>query len=458
MKVTVIGTGYVGLVSGACLAEVGNDVLCLDVDPEKIRILEAGGLPIHEPGLPEVVRRNVATGRLHFTTDIGRSVHHGTIQFIAVGTPPKDDASADLQHVLAAARDIGGMMTGYKLVVNKSTVPVGTGNAVRAAIAEELGRRGVEIPYSVVSNPEFLKEGAAVEDFMRPDRIVVGADSEQAINLMRALYAPFQRNHERMIVTDVRSAELIKYAANAMLATRISFMNELANLADALGADIEMVRRGIGSDPRIGYQFLYPGCGYGGSCLPKDVKALIHAARKEAGIDLRVLSAVEQANDSQKHVLAAKLRARFGDLGGRRFALWGLAFKPNTDDMREAPSRTLIADLFASGATVVAYDPVAMGTARRIFGDDPRLSYATSPLAALDGADALVIVTEWKEFRSPDFDIVKQRLRQPVIVDGRNLFDPAHVRGHGIEYLAIGRRSEAGPGVPAQAPAGGSGS
>ena len=463
MKVTVIGTGYVGLVSGACLAEVGNDVLCLDVDPERIRILQGGDLPIHEPGLQEVLRRNVAAGRLHFTTDSERSVPHGTIQFIAVGTPPDDDGSADLQYVLAAARDIGRLMTGYRVVVNKSTVPVGTGDAVRAAIAEELGRRGVEIPYTVVSNPEFLKEGAAVADFTRPDRIVVGADaaddhSEHAINLMRALYTPFQRNHERMIVTDLRSAELIKYAANAMLATRISFMNELANLAEALGADIEMVRQGIGSDPRIGYQFLYPGCGYGGSCLPKDVKALIRAARSEAGINLRILSAVEQANDSQKHILAAKLRTRFGDLRGCRFALWGLAFKPNTDDMREAPSRTLIADLFASGATVIGYDPVAMDAARRIFGDDPRLSYATSPLAALDGADALVIVTEWKEFRSPDFAIIKQRLRQPVIVDGRNLFDPAHVRGHGIEYLAIGRRSEAGPGVPAQAPAGGSGS
>lgn len=454
MKVTVIGAGYVGLVSGACLADVGNRVVCLDVDPEKIRVLQSGGVPIHEPGLEELVRRNIAAGRLRFTTDSGLAVHHGTIQFIAVGTPPEEDGSADLQYVLAAARDIGRLMTDYKLVANKSTVPLGTGEAVRTAIAEELGRRGVDIRYSVVSNPEFLKEGAAVEDFTRPDRIVVGADvdSDHAIDLMRALYAPFQRNHERMIVTDLRSAELIKYAANAMLATRISFMNELANLADALGADIEMVRQGIGADPRIGYEFLYPGCGYGGSCLPKDVKALIRAARSEAGIDLRILAAVEQANAAQKHVLTAKIRARFGDLRGCHFALWGLAFKPNTDDMREAPSRTLLADLFACGATVVAYDPVAMNAARRIWGDDPRLSCAASPLAALDGADALVILTEWKEFRSPDFDIIRQRLRQPVIVDGRNLFDPKQVRSHGIEYLAIGRRSEAGPRAPAHLP------
>ena len=441
MKVTVIGTGYVGLVSGACLAEVGNDVLCLDLDPAKISILEAGGIPIHEPGLQEIVRRNVAAGRLRFTTDVEQSVHHGTIQFIAVGTPPDEDGSADLQYVLAAARNIGRVMTDYKVVVDKSTVPVGTGDAVHAAVAAELRQREVDIPFSVVSNPEFLKEGAAVEDFMRPDRIVVGASSDQAIHLMRALYDPFQRNHERMIVTDVRSAELIKYAANAMLATRISFMNELANLAEVLGADIEMVRRGIGSDPRIGYQFLYPGCGYGGSCFPKDVKALIRTAHQEAGVRLRVLTAVEEANDAQKHVLAVKLKTRFGDLSGRHFAVWGLAFKPNTDDMREAPSRTLIADLFAAGATVTAYDPVAMDEARRIFGDEPRLSYASNSLAALDGADALIIVTEWKEFRSVDLAAVQQRLKQPVIVDGRNLFAPDSVRGQGVEYLCIGRDS-----------------
>ncbi len=439
MKVTVIGTGYVGLVSGTCLAEVGNDVLCLDVDAEKIRILEEGGVPIFEPGLQEMVRRNVAAGRLHFTTDVQRAVDHGTIQFIAVGTPPDEDGSADLKYVLAAARNIGRLMTDYKVVVDKSTVPVGTGARVKAAIADELQKRGVTVPYSIVSNPEFLKEGAAVEDFMRPDRVVIGADDEQAIFLMRALYAPFQRNHERLIVTDVKSAELTKYAANAMLATRISFMNELANLAEKLGADIEMVRQGIGSDPRIGYHFLYPGCGYGGSCFPKDVKALIKTAADDAGLGLKVLRAVEEANDAQKHVLTEKLKASFGDLAGRHFAVWGLAFKPNTDDMREAPSRELIADLFAAGATVTAYDPVAMDEAKRIFGDDARLRFAASPREALRDADALVIVTEWKEFRSPDFDAIKSDLKQPLIFDGRNLYDPKFVRGMGIDYFAIGR-------------------
>ncbi len=439
MKITVVGTGYVGLVSGTCLAEVGNDVLCLDVDPEKIRILEDGGIPIFEPGLQEMVRRNVAAGRLHFTTDVEKAVHHGTIQFIAVGTPPDEDGSADLQYVLAAARNIGRLMTDYKVIVDKSTVPVGTADKVKAAVADELAKRGAAIPHSIVSNPEFLKEGAAVEDFMRPDRIVVGAEDDQAIHLMRALYAPFQRNHERLIVTDVKSAELTKYAANAMLATRISFMNELANLAEVLGADIEMVRQGIGSDPRIGYHFLYPGCGYGGSCFPKDVKALIKTAADDAGITLKVLTAVEEANDAQKHVLTKKIKARFGDLKGRHFALWGLAFKPNTDDMREAPSRELIADLFAAGATVTAYDPVAMHETQRIFAGESRLNYAESPMAALAGADALVIATEWKEFRSPDFAAIKNALKNPVIVDGRNLYDPKFVRGQGIEYLAIGR-------------------
>jgi UDPglucose 6-dehydrogenase len=439
MKVTVVGTGYVGLVSGTCLAEVGNDVLCLDVDPEKILILKEGGIPIFEPGLQEMVRRNVEAGRLHFTTDIEEAVRHGTIQFIAVGTPPDEDGSADLQYVLTAARNIGRLMTDYKVVVDKSTVPVGTGDKVKAAIADELKKRGVEIPFGIVSNPEFLKEGAAVEDFMRPDRVVIGADEEQAILLMRALYAPFQRNHERLIVTDIRSAELTKYAANAMLATRISFMNEMANLAEKLGADIEMIRQGIGSDPRIGYHFLYPGCGYGGSCFPKDVKALIKTAGDDAGIKLKVLTAVEEANDDQKHILTAKLKNRLGDLKGRHFAVWGLAFKPNTDDMREAPSRELIADLFAAGATVTAYDPVAMHEASRIFGDDPRLSYSNGPMEALDNADALLIVTEWKEFRSPDFEAIKVRLKNPLIIDGRNLYDPQFVRGLGIEYCAIGR-------------------
>ncbi len=439
MKITVVGTGYVGLVSGTCLAEVGNDVLCLDVDPEKIRILEEGGIPIYEPGLQEMVRRNVAAGRLHFTTDIEKAVQHGTVQFIAVGTPPDEDGSADLQYVLGAARNIGRLMTDYKVVVDKSTVPVGTGAKVHAAIADELQKRGVNTPYSVVSNPEFLKEGAAVEDFMRPDRIVVGAEDDQAIHLMRALYAPFQRNHERLIITDIKSAELTKYAANAMLATRISFMNELANLAEVLGADIEMVRQGIGSDPRIGYHFLYPGCGYGGSCFPKDVKALIATAQDDADITLKVLTAVEEANDAQKHILTKKLKAKFGDLKGKHFALWGLAFKPNTDDMREAPSRELIADLFAAGATLSAYDPVAMHETQRIYGDEPRLQYADSPMGALEGADALLIVTEWKEFRSPDFEAIKATLKNPVIFDGRNLYDPKFVRSSGIEYFAIGR-------------------
>jgi UDPglucose 6-dehydrogenase len=440
MKITVVGTGYVGLVSGACMAEVGNDVLCVDLDADKIRILRDGGIPIHEPGLQEMVSRNVAAGRLHFTTSIEQAVQHGTVQFIAVGTPPDEDGSADLKYVLAAARSIGRLMTDYKVVVDKSTVPVGTGDLVKAAIAEELKLRGIDIPYSVVSNPEFLKEGAAVEDFMRPDRIVVGADNDRAIFLMRALYAPFQRNHERLIVTDVRSAELTKYAANAMLATRISFMNELANLAEKLGADIEMVRQGIGSDPRIGYDFLYPGCGYGGSCFPKDVKALIKTAADKANIDLKVLTAVEEANDAQKHVLSSKVIRHFGaDLKGKHFAVWGLAFKPNTDDMRDAPSRTLLADLFAAGATVTAYDPVAMHEAQRIFGDEPKLSYAKKALEALEAADALIIVTEWKEFRSADLGAIKQKLKTPLVFDGRNLYDPKFVRSQGIEYFAIGR-------------------
>ena len=439
MKITVIGTGYVGLVSGACMAEMGNDVLCLDLDPEKIRILKEGGIPIHEPGLDAVVARNVEAGRLHFTTDVAEAVRFGTIQFIAVGTPPDEDGSADLQYVLSAARNIGRLMTDYKVVVDKSTVPVGTADKVKAAIADELAKRGQEMEFAVVSNPEFLKEGAAVEDFMRPDRIVVGADDERAIHLMRALYAPFQRNRDKLVVMDVRSAELTKYAANAMLATRISFMNELALLADRMGADIEMVRQGIGSDPRIGYHFLYAGCGYGGSCFPKDVKALIRTAR-ENGQDLKVLQAVEDANDVQKMVLVDKIVAKFGeDLSGRRFALWGLAFKPNTDDMREAPSRVIINELFRRGATVTAYDPVAMAETKRIYGDEPRLTLADKPMDALEGADALLIVTEWKEFRSPDFERIKSALKQPVIFDGRNLYEPEVPRAAGIEYHCIGR-------------------
>ena len=439
MKITVVGTGYVGLVSGACLAEMGNDVLCLDLDPEKIRILKEGGIPIHEPGLDQVVARNVAAGRLHFTTDVQEAVQFGTIQFIAVGTPPDEDGSADLQYVLSAARAIGRHMTDYKVIVDKSTVPVGTADKVKAAVRAELDARGENIPYSVVSNPEFLKEGAAVDDFMRPDRIVVGAEDDQAIFLMKALYAPFQRNHEKLLIMDLRSAELTKYAANAMLATRISFMNELALLAETLGADIELVRHGIGSDPRIGYHFLYAGCGYGGSCFPKDVKALIKTGA-DSGHTLRVLNAVEDANDAQKLVLVDKIVERFGeDLTGRHFAVWGLAFKPNTDDMREAPSRVIIAELFRRGATVTAYDPVAMTEARRVFGEDARLLYAERPMQALDDADALLIVTEWKEFRSPDFDVIKAKLKSGIIFDGRNIFDPALPRKAGLTYLSIGR-------------------
>jgi len=440
VKITMIGTGYVGLVTGTCLAEVGNDVLCFDIDARKIEVLVEGGVPIHEPGLAVMIARNVAAGRLRFTTDPDTAVAHGALQFIAVGTPPDEDGSADMQYVLAAARDIGRRMTEFKIVVDKSTVPVGTADRVRAAIADELRSRGVSTPFAVVSNPEFLKEGAAVEDFMRPDRIVIGADDERAIAAMRAVYAPFQRNHERLLVMDVRSAELTKYAANAMLATRISFMNELANLADALGADIEHVRQGIGSDPRIGWQFLYPGVGYGGSCFPKDVKALQHTAT-ELGRPLRILGAVEAANEAQKLRLVEKIAARLGeDLTGRRFALWGLAFTPNTDDMREAPSREIIAALAGRGAAIVAYDPVAMPESQRLYGDAPWLTYAASPMDAVADADALVVVTEWKEFRSPDFATICRALKHPLVFDGRNLYEPSLVRAAGLEYFSIGRR------------------
>ncbi len=439
MKITVVGTGYVGLVSGTCMAEVGNDVLCLDVDPAKIKILEDGDIPIHEPGLLEMVRRNVAAGRLKFTTNVQQAVEFGDVQFIAVGTPPDEDGSADLQYVVAAARNIGKYMTNYKVVVDKSTVPVGTADKVKAAVAEELAARDANIAFSVVSNPEFLKEGAAVEDFMRPDRIVIGAEDEQSKEVMRNLYAPFQRNHERLVLMDVRSAELTKYAANAMLATRISFMNELANLAEILGADIESVRKGIGSDPRIGYDFLYSGCGYGGSCFPKDVKALISTGNNN-GYDLKVLNAVEAANDLQKQVLTQKIKKHFGkNLAGKHFAVWGLAFKPNTDDMREATSRVLIHDLLQAGATVTAYDPVAMQEAKRIFNYVHGLTFAQSPSQALNNADALVIVTEWKEFRSQDFSQIKQKLKANIIFDGRNMYDPQIVKDAGIEYRPIGR-------------------
>jgi len=440
MNVTMIGTGYVGLVTGACMAEVGNDVLCFDVDNAKIATLEDGRVPIHEPGLPEMIHRNVAAGRLRFTTDVDAAVAHGTLQFIAVGTPPDEDGSADMKYVLTAARSIGQRMTEYKVIVDKSTVPVGTADRVRETIAKELGTRGLKLPFAVVSNPEFLKEGAAVEDFMKPDRIVVGADDEHAVALLRAVYAPFQRSHDRLLVMDLRSAELTKYAANAMLATRISFMNELANLADTLDADIEHVRQGIGADPRIGYQFLYPGVGYGGSCFPKDVKALQFTAQQH-GVPLQVLHAVEAVNESQKSRLIVKITERLGDkLAGRRFALWGLAFKPNTDDMREAPSRTVAQGLIERGAEVVAYDPVAMDEAKRVLSDVRGLSYARSPLDAVAGCDGLVVVTEWKEFRSPDFAALKRRLRTPLVFDGRNLYDPALVRAAGLEYFGIGRR------------------
>jgi UDPglucose 6-dehydrogenase len=440
VKITVIGAGYVGLVTSACLAEVGNDVLCLDVDARKIAVLQGGRVPLHEPGLEDMIGRNARAGRLHFTTDLDAAVAHGMLQFIAVGTPPDEDGSADMRHVIAAARNIGTRMADYKVIVDKSTVPVGTADRVRETIAAALAERGANVPFAVASNPEFLKEGAAVEDFMKPDRVVIGADDERAIALLRAVYVPFQRNHERMLVMDVRSAELSKYAANAMLATRISFMNELANLADTLGADVEHVRRGIGSDPRIGYHFLYAGAGYGGSCFPKDVKALQFTARQH-GRPLKILAAVEAVNEAQKLRLLEKITARLGDdLRGTVFAVWGLAFKANTDDMREAPSRAIIGGLVQRGARVVAYDPVAIDEAKRVFGSLAGLTYAASPLDAASDADALVVVTEWQEFRSPDFGELKRRLRQPLLFDGRNLFDPAQVRGAGLEYFGIGRR------------------
>ncbi|MDD5384134.1 MAG: UDP-glucose/GDP-mannose dehydrogenase family protein [Gallionella sp.] len=446
MKITVIGSGYVGLVSGACLAELGNDVVCLDVDPRKIDILNNGGVPIYEPGLEEVIKSNVAAGRLRFTTDVAESVAHGLVQMIAVGTPSGEDGSADLQYVIAAARAIGRAMTEYKVIVDKSTVPVGTADKVKQAVQEELDKRGLDPRFSilnpgfsVVSNPEFLKEGAAIDDFNRPDRIVIGAEDEQAIRVMREMYAPFQRNHDRLMVMDIKSAELTKYAANAMLATRISFMNELANLAEKVGADIEHVRKGIGSDQRIGYHFLYAGCGYGGSCFPKDVRALKRTA-EEYGLPLKVLQAVEDVNDAQKSVLLHKIIRRFGEnLKGKHFALWGLAFKPGTDDIREATSRVVMEGLWSRGATVTAYDPAAMKETRHIYGERADLRYAENPKDALHEADALVIVTEWKAFKSPDFNVIKARLKQPVIFDGRNLFEPADIKALGIEYHGIGR-------------------
>ena len=448
MKITVIGSGYVGLVSGACLADLGNDVLCLDVDPRKIELLNNGGVPIYEPGLDEVIKRNIAAGRLRFTTDVAASVAHGLVQMIAVGTPSEEDGSADLQYVIAAARSIARHMTEYKVIVDKSTVPVGTADKVRQAMQEELDQRSFDPQssllapeFSMVSNPEFLKEGAAIDDFNRPDRIVIGAEDDAAIKIMKEMYAPFQRNHERLMVMDIRSAELTKYAANAMLATRISFMNELANLAERVGADIEHVRKGIGSDLRIGYSFLYAGCGYGGSCFPKDVRALQHTSA-EYGLPLKVLEAVEQVNNAQKSVMLTKITKRFGnDLTGKHFALWGLAFKPGTDDMREASSRVLMEGLWAGGATVTAFDPAAMKETQHIYGERADLSYADNAKNALHDADALIIVTEWKAFKSPDFGIIKARLKQPVIFDGRNLFEPVDMKALGFEYFGIGRES-----------------
>ncbi|WP_367025272.1 UDP-glucose/GDP-mannose dehydrogenase family protein [Methylococcus sp. ANG] len=439
MKVTIFGSGYVGLVTGACLAEVGNDVVCIDIDAGKIERLNRGEVPIYEPGLDTIIKRNMAAGRLQFTTDIDLGVSHGLFQFVAVGTPPDEDGSADLQYVLAVARSIGERMRDYRIIVNKSTVPVGTADKVRGAVNEVLARRGAAMEFDVVSNPEFLKEGAAIEDFMKPDRIVVGTDNPRTTELLRALYAPFNRSHDRMVCMDIRSAELTKYAANAMLATKISFMNELANLAERLGADIEKVRVGIGSDPRIGYHFIYPGCGYGGSCFPKDVKALERTAR-DAGYPAQLLQAVEAVNDRQKEKLFEKINAYFhGDLAGKTVAVWGLAFKPNTDDMREAPSRTLMDALWQAGAKVRAFDPVAQEEAHRIYGDRADLILCDSPESALQGADALAVVTEWNVFRSPDFDEIKQTLTRPAVFDGRNIYDPAHMKAQGFDYFAIGR-------------------
>jgi len=439
LRVSIFGSGYVGLVTGACLADAGNDVVCVDVDAAKIARLNAGEVPIHEPGLDELIARNREKGRLKFTTDAKAGVAHGLFLMIAVGTPPDEDGSADLRHVLAVARTIGEHIGEYKVVMTKSTVPVGTADKVKATVAATLIARGAQVEFDVVSNPEFLKEGAAIADFMKPDRIVVGTDNPRTAELLKALYDPFTRNHQRMIVMDLRSAELTKYAANAMLATKISFMNELANLAEKLGADIEKVRNGIGSDPRIGYAFIYPGIGYGGSCFPKDVKALERSAR-EVGQEARLLAAVEAVNDLQKQVLFGKISRFFGGkLAGKTIAVWGLAFKPNTDDMREAPSRVLMEALWAAGAKVRAYDPVAMDETRRIYGKRADLIFCNSAPEALDGADALAICTEWQEFRSPDFARIKSSLRQPVIFDGRNLYDPAFVAGQGIRYFGVGR-------------------
>jgi len=439
MHVTIFGTGYVGLVTGACLADTGNHVLCVDIDARKIEALNQGAIPIFEPGLEDVVRNSRASGRLEFTTDVAAGVQHGLFQFICVGTPPDETGSADLQHVLAVARSIGEHIREYRIVVDKSTVPVGTADLVKAEIQGVQKRRGTSVQFDVVSNPEFLKEGAAVGDFMKPDRIVVGTNDPRTAALLRTLYEPFNRNRDRLLVMDVRSAELTKYAANAMLATKISFMNELANLAERVGADIEDVRIGIGSDPRIGYEFIYPGCGYGGSCFPKDVRALV-ASAGGVGYESSLLSAVEKVNERQKSVLFEKIKRFYGgELKGKVIGVWGLAFKPNTNDMREASSRTLMEALWKAGAKVQAYDPVAREEAARIYGERADLKLCQRAGEALEGADALAIVTEWREFRSPDLAQIKDSLRDPVVFDGRNLYDPDLVRQHGLRYFAIGR-------------------
>src|SRR5690242_4796542 len=439
MRVTIFGSGYVGLVTGACLADAGNQVVCVDVDAGKIERLKRGEVPIHEPGLDALIKRNAEAGRIEFTTDAARGVEHGLFQLIAVGTPPDEDGSADLRYVLAVARTIGTHMNRYCIVITKSTVPVGTADKVRAELRRTLEARSAPVEFDVVSNPEFLKEGAAIGDFMKPDRVVIGSDNPRTTELMRALYEPFTRNHDRLIVMDIRSAELTKYAANAMLATKISFMNELANIAERVGADIERVRIGIGADPRIGYSFIYPGTGYGGSCFPKDVRALERTAHAN-GYEARLLGAVEAVNHDQKRKVFDLLSRHFtGDLRGKTIALWGLAFKPNTDDMREAPSRVLMEALWQAGARIRAHDPQARGEAARLYGQRDDLVLCDDLWAALDGADALAVVTEWKAFRSPDFARIKAALKSPVIFDGRNLYDPAMVEAAGLAYYGIGR-------------------
>ncbi|MBO8092210.1 MAG: UDP-glucose/GDP-mannose dehydrogenase family protein [Prosthecochloris sp.] len=440
MKITIFGSGYVGLVTGACFAEVGNEVLCVDIDESKIQRLQNGEIPIYEPGLEEMVTENSREGRLRFTSDVEEGVGFGLFQFIAVGTPPDEDGSADLRHVLSVADSIGTHMDDYRIVIDKSTVPVGTADLVKDKIGSALSARSVSIDFDVVSNPEFLKEGDAIGDFMKPDRIVVGVDNPRTKELLRTLYAPFNRSHDRFIAMDIRSAELTKYAANAMLATKISFMNEIANIAERVGADVEAVRQGIGSDSRIGFSFIYPGVGYGGSCFPKDVQALERTAR-QYGYDARILQAVEAVNHDQKLSLVGKMKKHFkNDLAGKTIALWGLSFKPNTDDMREAPSRRVMEELWSMGAKVRAYDPVAMDEVRRIYGDRDDLVTVDHPEQALKGADALAVLTEWMVFRSPDFETMKKELRTPVIFDGRNMYNPDMMEQLGITYYSIGRQ------------------